>query len=78
MENFCGNCNARNKPGEVFWVHSTYIWANQYGRKKRFFCHWCGNVWEDTEMEGYSKHQVLAPMARIYDDSKWPNSSFPN
>ena len=33
-----------------FHLQSTYLWANQYGKKVRFFCHACGAVYDVTQI----------------------------
>jgi hypothetical protein len=36
--------------GMPFWLaHSVYLYANQYGYKKRVFCHRCGAVYDHEE-----------------------------
>ena len=45
----CGNCGSYVKR----W---TFLWANQYGNKKRYFCHNCGQ-WTDIKHE-YNSNKV--------------------
>lgn len=64
----CKCCGVVNVIGKPFSFHGVYLWANQYGYKRRFFCHVCGCVWEHTQMPGYVSDQHIGNWATIYKD----------
>lgn len=51
IENRCHGCGETWKT-IGFDLQHTYLWANQHGKKMRFFCHKCGDVHDVTEMKG--------------------------
>lgn len=61
----CLKCGAQNKVGDIFCIHGVYLWANQHGYKKRYFCHRCGCVWEVVDMPDYGSEKIVGNWATI-------------
>lgn len=51
IENKCHSCGETWETAG-FDIQHTYLWANQYGKAMRFFCHRCGAVHDVAEVKG--------------------------
>lgn len=68
IENKCHECG-ENWQTARFDIQHVYIWANQHGKKMRFFCHRCGAVHDVTELRGelsIEKHSMKAAVWSPY------------